>query len=177
MKNLKSVLIWINLLGGLSVIGSYILGLAAHPGQADLLWGGVPASLRPIITANMPLAALGFLWITYFVIFRLDLRSTRLGRFSAGVLVPLYLLILIPSSLWMELTFAAVSRSSPAGWVMVISVLALVGLAAVGLLAALVSLQPRPGGWAYRLACLAALPFVFQTAVLDALVWTWMTLR
>ncbi len=62
-------------------------------------------------------------------------------------------------------------QPSEALWVVIRAVLALTGLASLALLAALLTLTPRPGGWSYRLAVLGAVFFSLQTAILDTLVW------
>jgi hypothetical protein len=50
-------------------------------------------------------------------------------------------------------------------------VLAAVGLASLGLLAALLNIEPRQPVWAYRLAVIGCAAFCLQTAVLDMIVW------
>ena len=50
--------------------------------------------------------------------------------------------------------------------------LAVVGLASLGLLACVATIGPRPPIWLHFLAFFGCLAFCFQTAILDALVWT-----
>jgi hypothetical protein len=49
--------------------------------------------------------------------------------------------------------------------------LALVAIAALGMLFALWNLQPRGPGWKHILLILSGLAFCFQTVILDAIVW------
>jgi hypothetical protein len=163
---------WFNALGGAAVLASYAHGLWAHPASRGAVWGDVPDALRPVYTVTMLLAAVGYLAFTYFVLFRLDPRRTQVaGRFGYGAFIILYALILIPSALWMPLTFAMLEQPGAALWVAIRAVLALVGLGSVGLLAALLTVHPRSPHVAHRLAVAGAVALVLQTAVLDALVW------
>ena len=42
MGTQQIILLIINVIGGVAVIGSYVLGLRGQSGGADVLWGGVP---------------------------------------------------------------------------------------------------------------------------------------
>jgi hypothetical protein len=165
-------LLALNVLGGIAVLGSYAHGLLTHPGTASQVWGGVPAGLRPLYTVSMLLAAAGYFAFGFFVFFRLDPERTRIaGRFGFGALHALYASILVPSALWMPLTFAMLEAPSAALWAAIRVTLALVGLGSLGLVAALASAGPARAPGARALAVAGALAFSLQTAVLDALVW------
>ena len=162
----------INLLGGIAVLGSYAIGLVTHPGAGGALWGGVPDSLRPLYTTGMLLAALGYFAFSYFLLFRLDPSRTRIGgRFRFGLFNILLAGMLVPSALWMPLTIRMVQQPDPGLWVAIRLVLALVGLAAVGLVLALLWLRPRQPRWSYWAAVAGAALFALHTGVLDALIW------
>lgn len=162
----------INVLGGLAVLGSYAWGFAAHRETAGALWGGVPDGLRPLYTANMLLAAAGYFLFTWFVLVRLEPDATRVGAHLGYGLFPLlYLLILVCSALWLPLTLRLLEAPSAPLWWIVRLDLALVGAGSVGLLLAILALDnpgPLPGR---ALAVAGLVPFILQTAVLDALVW------
>jgi hypothetical protein len=172
MKASKIILLIINLLGGSAVVGSYILGLGGHPAQTEALWGGVPAAIRPIYTVNMFLAATGYLILFFILLLRVDPEQARVGSFGFHAFNLLYLLILVPSSLWMSLTFAVAESYTPTRWLAVVLTLVLVGLGSAGMLAAVIALKPRlPGGW--RWASIIGATFLFlQTGILDAILWT-----
>jgi hypothetical protein len=162
-------LLALNLVGGAAVLASYALGLRALPG--DLLWGGVPAGMRPLYSANMLLAAAGYFLFTPYVLFRLDPETTRVaGRFGYRAFHLLYALVLLPSALWLPLTAHALAQPGPAAWAAVRIALALVALGSLGLLAALLAL-PAGAPRGRHLAVAGLVPFCLQTAVLDALVW------
>jgi len=172
MNAKKWMMLVINLLGSGGVIGSYIWGFLTHPNAGQALWGGVPDSIQPFYTAGMFLAATGYFAFTYYILFRLNPSETRVfNRFPYGLFNVLYAAILIPSALWMPLTLFALEGPSLGFLWAVRIVLAMVGLASVGLLFALLKVEPRLPRWAHRLAVAGCAGFCLQTAILDAIVW------
>lgn len=161
----------INVVGGAAVLGSYIHGLATHPGGGSQVWGGVPDGLRPVYTVNMLLAAAGYFPLTSYVFWRLDPERVRVGPFGFGLFTRLYGVILLGSALWMPLTFALLESPGDGLWAAVRIDLAAVGLASLALLPALLAARPRPLGWHFRLALVGLLFFCIQTALLDATIW------
>jgi len=169
----KMVMVLINLIGGIAVLGSYALGILTHPNASQILWGGVPQTIRHFYTAGMLLAAAGYFAFSYFILFRLHPEDTRVtNQFGFGLFNALYAAILLPSALWMPLTFLAVERSSLAILWMVRMVLVIVGLASVSLIAALLKVMPRQSLWAHRVALVGSVGFCLQTAILDAILWS-----
>ena len=168
----KRSLLWLNVIGGSAVLGSYAHGLASNPLTRGAVWGDVPEAFRPFYTVNMLLAAAGYFAFSFFVFRRLDPARTRIARgFGYGAFHLLYALILIPSALWLPLTFEMLESPSAGLWLAIRGVLALVGLGSVGLLAAIASASPHQAPGARRAALVGAAFFTLQTAVLDALVW------
>ena len=167
------ILLAINIVGGTAVIGSYIFGLNAQSGGASVLWGGVPGNIKPVYGISMILAALGYFAFMYYIFFRLTPSEVSIaGIFNFSVFYAIFLAILIPSALWMPLTNLYVSNPSPAMWIWIRTVLALVGLASIALVWALLILQTRPPGISYWFAVVGSGYFAFHTAILDAIVWT-----
>ncbi len=164
----------INVVGGVLVLGSYAHGIITHPANRDAIWGGVPEAIKPLYTANMLLAAAGYLACTYFVLFRLHPDNAQLASLSGyKVFYIIYALILLPSALWMPLTYAALGH--PGGslyyWAVRIT-LAIVGLASLALLGVLLSLHSSESSPTYWLAVAGGVFFCIQTAVLDGIVWS-----
>ena len=161
------------LLGGAAVLASYFYILSFDAATQAALWGGVPEALLPAYVTSMALAAAGYFAFTGFLLFSADPgRVQSAGRFGYGLFHGLYLLILVPSALWLPLTAAMVQQPGGLLWLGVRLVLALVGLASVGLLLALLFLRPRRPAGVYWLAVAGSVAFCFQTAVLDLFVWT-----
>lgn len=172
METQQIVLLVINIICGVAVIGSYILGLSSQTGGANALWGGVPNSIRPIYGISMILSALGYFAFLYFVLFRLVPAEVSVaGRFSFSLFYAIFLVILIPSAFWMPLTNAYIDNPNTALWVGIRIVLVFVGLASIGLVWALLKLQAEVSGIAHWLAVVGSAYFAFHTFILDALLW------
>jgi len=172
MHKNKWLMLIINILGGAAVLGSYVWGFQTYPGAGDVLWGGVPESVRPLYTANMFIAAIGYFAFVYFTLFRLSPTETRVfGRFGYGLFNFIYATILIPSALWMPFSLLAVEISSPVMVWVVRLVLTVVGLASMGLLISLTRVKPVHPRWAQILAVIGSIAFCVQTVLLDAIIW------
>ena len=172
IRTKKQSWVFINILGGVAVIGSYILGFLTRPVEAGMLWGGVPAQLRTLYTTNMFLAASGYFIFSLFILLKNENEIRVSNRFGFGSFLVLYLLVLIPSALWMPLTILAIGQSSLA-WLWLVRVdLLVVALASLGILYALITMQPRRPTWFHILAVAGGLFFCFQTVILDATIWS-----
>ncbi len=166
------VLIVINVIGGVLVIGSYIQGIKAHPGNAGDAWGNVPASIKPMYTVSMLLAAAGYFAFSYFIIFRLDPGELAdANSFSYSMFILAYALILFPSAMWMPLTFAILEKPGRVLWWAIRVTLAAVGIGSLGLLALIIILNHDEPNWLRWLAVAGSVFFCLQTAVLDAIIW------
>jgi hypothetical protein len=162
----------LNVVGGIAVLGSYVLAFAYAPAVREGLWGGVPAWMRPLYTANMLCAAAGYFPFTArFVLGPPPEALAASFRAPYRALHVAYALVLGPSALWLPLTAAMIAAPSTLLWIAIRIDLALVALGASSLLvlAARDALATRArGAW---LALLGVIPFALQTVVLDALVW------
>ena len=172
MHPLKQVMLWINIVGGIAVIGSYVWGFKAVSNAGTVLWGSVPDNLRRASTTWMPLAALGYFLFTYLLLFRLNPEETQIaGRFGFAAFNWIYALILAPSALWMPLSAWALQNPIAARVWVVRLILWLVALASLLLIAALLSLHPRAPALAYGLAVAGSIALAVQTVVMDAVLW------
>lgn len=166
------ILLVINIVGGAAVILSYVFGLNAQAGGANVLWGGVSTSIRPVYFVSMILSALGYFAFLYYILFRLEPAQTSIAGVSGFTLFyVIFVFILIPSAFWMPLTNFYVANPGPGIWVWIRVVLALVGLASIALVLALLTLQGKAPGISYWLAVVGSAYFAFHTAILDAVVW------
>ena len=169
----SKIALWvINLLGGIAVIGSYVLGLQTLPGQGERLWGGVPEGIRGIYTVSMLLSAVGYLLFFYHVVIRMDPAKVHLpwGVSFGSFAVP-FLLILVPSAFWMSLTFAYLESPSTINWIavrMVLGLAAFGSLAMLWMLVGLKNLSPDQFWWP---STIGAGIFAFHLVCLDALLW------
>ena len=157
---------------GAGVIGSYLQGFSAHPGSADKLWGGVTGGLRYMNYVLMTGAAVGFFLFSYWLLFRADPDTvTVFGGPGYWMFFIIFIVILVPSILWMPFLFAHLGSGGNGWWLAVRVVLAFVGLGSLALLAAIITASPGDSGVAYWLAVVGAGLFALQTAVNDMFIW------
>ena len=172
MGTQQIILLVINILGGIAVIGSYVLGLSGQSGGANALWGGIPNNIRTVYAVSMILSALGYFAFIYFILFQLIPSEVVIGgRFGFSLFIAIFLFILIPSAFWMPLTNIYLSNPTSGTWIAIRIVLAIVGIASIALACALISLKTGNHGLAYWLAIVGSGYFAFHTAILDAIIW------
>lgn len=170
MTRSHATFVALNVLGGIAVLGSYVHGLTTTP-DPGRIWGGIPESWKPWYTRSMLCAAAGYFPFTYFFLTRVDPDHVRIGPWGWRAVLACYVAILAGSALWLPLTFRMLERPSPGLWMLVRIDLVVVGAGAVGLLVGLLVMRPRDRSPLFWAAVLGLLPFCWQTAVLDALVW------
>ncbi len=113
MHKQQKFLLAIVLIGGVAVLGSYAWGILAIQNATQILWGDVPAIIRSFSTVGMFTGALGFFAYSFFILFKLNPDDTRIySRFGYTIFNFLYIAILIPSALWLPLTFLAVQNNN-----------------------------------------------------------------
>ena len=141
---------------------------AAFPAAA--IWVADDASRDG--TAELALAA-GYLALAWHIVFVLMRHGARVaGRDVGQVALPLFLAVLVPSALWLPLTFDMIAAPSAALWWTIRGVLALVAIGSLGLWAVAAFARPV-GSTKTRLgAVIGGAFFCLQTVVLDAIVWT-----
>ncbi len=169
--NPRQRLIVLIVLGGAAVLGSYLLTFS-RPDAAAILWGGVPEAWKGFYTTNMFLAAAGFFPFTALLLSADPARFAFAGGRSHATLFWCYFLVLIPSALWLPLTYAfADSGGTMALWWAVRIDLALVAIGSLGILVAALTLRPAPNRLLQVVAVVGAISFNVQTVLLDALIW------
>lgn len=172
MISQKALMAWINVIGGIAVLGSYAIELARHPGGGDRLWGATPRAIIPFYGAWMLAAAAGYLVFTYYLFFRIDAAAARTaGHFGFDLVNALYVAILLPSALWMSMTFRWLDQPSDALWLAIRTLLLVIGLASLAMACAVATLEPKPAGSLPSAATIGALAFTVQTLLLDAILW------
>lgn len=168
----KITFLVINLVGGLAVIGSYVYGIMTHPGMVDSLWGKIPPEIKSFNYVIMPLAVIGYLLFTYFILFQIDAKRLLIaGTFGFEAINIIYFLILLPSAFWMSLTFGVIDNPVTGPWWAVRTVLFIVGAASLALVAALLASNIREPAWAFWLAVAGSILFFVQTGINDAFIW------
>ena len=170
MNKQKLILLLLNLIGGVAVIGSYILGLrgvrarkssgaesrkASDPSTRSQ-WSFRPSGTSPSSTCS------SYAW---------TLTGDRGRPLRVQYFYPIFCLILIPSAFWMPLTNLYADAPAAGTWTGIRVVLFVVGLASIALAWALFTLRPRNRGKAYWAAVVGSCYLAFHTFVLDAILW------
>ena len=169
----KMILLFINLIFGSLVLWSYYSGVTKNPDLSLKLWGGVPEVLRSFIVSFMFISALGYFFFTYNFLVNVDLKNTIfLNRFPSWSLHVVYLLILVPSSLWIDLTFKYLRSGQSLDWIYVVSVLYCVAIASILLFLFVIDSGDTKKTFIYLASSLGASCFVFHTLFLDGILWT-----
>ena len=96
---------------GPMVLVSYVIGVYRMD-NPELLWGGIPESWQPLNVACMFIATIGFLIMWWHFLYRWDAAAVETVQWpwtngndgGHTRLLIAFLLILIPSCLWLELT-------------------------------------------------------------------------
>ena len=169
----KISLILLNIIFGSLVLLSYYKGVSREPELSLKLWGGVPSVLQPYIVASMFISAFGYFFFTANFLINVDPLSVKfLGRFNYWTLHIIYLLILIPSALWIDLSFSYMKSQDALTWYSVVSVLYCVGIFSVILLLFTVDTYVDNNSKLYFPSVIGACIFAFHTVFLDGLLWT-----
>jgi len=162
----------INVIGGLSVLGSYAWGILSHPENRNDLWGDISGNMYFMYVAFMFIAAGSYLWFTWYLFAIIDAESiTVFGKYGFNVFNISYLGILIFSTIWMPLSLHALDTNNSGLEIWIRAVLGLTALFSLLLLAALMSLEPTGTSTQHNLAVVCAALFCIQTVILDALIW------
>ncbi len=161
----------VNVVGGISVLGSYAHGIATHPETAGDLWGTIPAAVVPLYTGCMPFAAVGYLTVFAFLMVQppAQVRTARgpAYRWFLGS----HAVFLFASSLWMPLCFLALDGPTPALLPWIQLVLAVAGAAALAHVVWLTRLVDTAWPRFRRAAVVGAACLMVQCTLLDAIIW------
>jgi ABC-type multidrug transport system permease subunit len=93
------------------------------------------------------------------------------GRYGFWVINMLYAGIIIPSAIWIYLTFAMIENPNPLLWITIRLVLFTVGFSSVALLASFFTSNFDRSSWLYFASIISLIFFCIQTMLLDALIW------
>ncbi len=171
MNSNQKIFLAINIVGGILVLASYVIGLKAGK-SADVLWGGTPKNIRGVYTVSMLVSATGFFLFTIFTFLQFkNVESILPYSLDKNVFHILYSVLLICSMLWIPLVNLMVSTPSTLLWISIRTVLILVGLSSLILLILLLKISPKPTGFLYISSIIGLSWFFIHTGILDALLW------
>lgn len=162
----------INILGGISVLASYVIGLTLYPEHRDALWGGITGGLRTLFVISMLLAAPGYLTFSYFVIFKSGtLIYTQISAIKPYMVHLTFAIFIISASIWMPSTITYLNTSNVVWWWITVATLWITGLSLV-ILVLTVSQTQFDGTNLIKTSAFAGLTYMtFHCLVLDAIIW------
>ena len=169
---IQTQFLWINLIGGIAVLGGYIIALIYHPETRTDLWGDVPINWRPWIVTSMFFAGFGYCYAIYYMVYNDGLSLQFFwGRVDAAKMIILLILFLSSASLWIHTTFSYIDSPTYLKWAFVQAELWITAfsilLMTIGLATASGVEQPLK----HNISILGLSLISFHCLVLDAMLW------
>ena len=153
-------------------MGSYAYGLLKNTELRSELWGAVPDHIQPYYTICMFLAAIGYFFFTGYILQYVSFDTTQIfGCYNFTIINLLYAGFLIPSALWISMTFAMIGNPSVLLWIGIRTILFTVGFSSIGLFLAFFFSNFEKSSWLFYAGIAGLIPFSIQTMVLDAIIW------
>lgn len=162
----------VNILGGISVLGSYCVGLIASPNHRQDLWGGITIGLRKTFIGSMVLATVGYLLFLHYMLFHSGLHAPADDFLISGYLPSiLCATFLVSSSVWMPSTLAHISCRRPFWWGLSLTSLWITSISLL-VLTVLVMVQYNEGQWLSKtIGTIGILYITAHCILLDSVVW------
>ena len=121
----------------------------------------------------MFISGIGYFFFTYNFLMNVDPQNVMfLNRFSYWSLHIIYLLVLIPSMLWIDLTYKYIKSGSAFDWYVVVIILFCVAVASIILFLFTIDTKFDNKNFIYLASVFGVSFFVFHTLFLDGLIWT-----
>ena len=168
----SQVFLFVNIVGGVTVLTSYALGLMFYPEQRDYLWGGVTGNLSTIFIISMGLATVGYLAFFYC---SLSYRSIDIT--DQSLLTSLHIqnilcaIFLIASTFWMPCTIAYMVTHETIWWAFTIGSLFLSAISLMTLLIIHLTTNISDAYQYKNLALIGLAAITTHCTVLDAITW------
>ena len=168
----SQIFLFVNLIGGITVISSYIFSIALSPDHREAFWGGIDGNLRRFFTVSMIPAAVGYLIFAYFMISKSDVLGFNQSNLISGYMpIILSAVFLIASTVWMPTLSLYLDSNQPIWWNISISSLWVTAIALIALTVfngAKYATDPTTQG---LLTTIGLIYITFHCAVLDAIIW------
>ncbi|MFL2763846.1 MAG: hypothetical protein ACJ0A6_02400 [Dehalococcoidia bacterium] len=164
--------ILINLIGGIFVIGSYILGFNSELEDKLALWGGITGKTRQLFTISMLLSATGYLTFLFYMIFKGGLDNNDNPTFiGLNIFLILSVIFLLSASIWMPATVKFLETSLNYWWVITVIVLWITAISLMTMLITLIYTNNLEHNISLNLATIGIGYITFHCLVLDAIIW------
>jgi len=158
----RNKLIFIIVILGPCVLLSYYIAAQFNTKGIDALWGNIPEHIKVYYPIGMLVATIGFFPFTYLTVF----KSSNPRQY----ILP-YLLVLIPSILWMPMTVSYINDSNEFIWLCIRIVLLLVAIGAILIYMRMKVEFKADKSTVYLFALIGILGFIGHTLLLDGLLW------
>ena len=169
---IQTQFLWINLIGGIAVLGGYIIALIYHPETRTDLWGGVPINWRPWIVISMFFAGFGYCYSIYYMVYNDGLSLQFFwGRVDAAKMIILLILFLLSASLWIHTTFAYIDSPTYLKWAFVQAELWITALSILLMTIGLATARGVEQTLKHNISILGLSLISFHCLVLDAMLW------
>ncbi|MAO75632.1 MAG: hypothetical protein CL699_04930 [Chloroflexi bacterium] len=168
-----NIFVFINIFGGIAVLGSYIVCLMMFPEQREPLWGGVVGTTRNVVVTFMLLAAAGYLTFLYISIFNVsaDVFSSK-SPLNGNLILILTISFLISSTIWMPASVAFLETSNSLFWYLSVASLWIAALSLVGLLISVTTTDFSTTSNIPKILSVGGLAIItFHCLVFDAIMW------
>jgi len=162
----------INIIGGIAVLGGYVIALINHPETRNELWGGVPENLRLWITIFMFISAFGYCFAMYYLIFDEGLFLNFFwGKFDYKLIKILLTIFLLTAALWIHTAFIYIESGSKLYWNFVQLELWLTGVSAFLIMIGIATAIGVKNSNLHLYSILGLSAISFHCLVLDAFLW------
>ena len=165
------IFVLVNFLGGVSVLGSYFLGLKNFPDLREDLWGGISGSLRVFFTLSMLGAAVGYLTFCFIMVFG-PLGSAIADSYLQWAFPSLVAIFLFSAAIWMPATIQYLNTANSLWWNLSVFALWTTALSLLILAVLLLFYSPETlDNWVKYIGVIGLGWITFHCLVLDACIW------
>ena len=173
MLKYKTLFLMINVLGGISVLGGYAIGLTSAPENPSVLWGNVPENWRGGYGISMIVAAIGYLGFFFYIMQDNKWSQSLTKNHTAlNTVIALCALFLISASMWMPAALQFIKTGADSWWAITVGSLWITSLTVIGIFVVLM-VQQHGTQIKMRLFAIFGLGYLgFHCLVLDAIIWT-----
>ena len=169
---IQSQFLWINIIGGILVLGGYIYALIQHPDTRSDLWGGVPEEWRVWIVSSMFFAAFGYCYAMKYMIFNDGLSLDYFGgKIDVTKMLVLLVLFLFSASLWIHTTFSYIESPTYIKWVFIQIELWTTALSILFFTIGLATAIGEQNSFQHNFSIFGLGIISFNCLILDALLW------
>lgn len=163
----------INLIGGIAVLGGYLVCLYVYPDQREALWGGVQSGWQSVFTVSMLMAAAGYLVFSYGILFKSSpdgFSSKYLDTRHAISL--LCMVFLISAAIWMPATISYLKTNNSIWWILSVTSLWITAISLFTVTTLVIVCPLTIPSTFYRVLTISGISYItFHCLILDAIIW------